>query len=85
MKNFLKETGPNIAHFTSVLWHVVKTVTIPSPFVFKPFPCPHVGIGTSVALGREKPKRLQTGFTEPTRIMHELLAATTKLGTRLRD
>jgi len=28
------------------------------------FLCPRGGIGTPVALGREKPKRLHTGFTE---------------------
>jgi hypothetical protein len=32
MKNLLTETGPSISHFTSVIWHLVKTITIPSQF-----------------------------------------------------
>jgi hypothetical protein len=81
MKNLLTETGPSflassISPFTSVMWHLVKTLTIRSqfdpgitfafeyPLTFRPFFCPRAGIGTPVALGREKLKRLQTGFDE---------------------
>jgi len=62
MKNLIMETRPSISHFTSVIWHLVKTITIPSHSDL--FFCPCAEIGMPVALGREKLKRLQTGFDE---------------------